>query len=1010
MAETPTKKRALKVVRNLHPIALHLVKAYETSFRMGFLLNKEKAMMGSSNLGYALQPAAIGRLRRILEEDKEMTFLPLSLSQFENDNSLAEKLSILTGQSVLEYLGESLKKLTKQLIPLLLTVDVQDTSEHNREQIIRLFQRSILKGPAKGLTAFKLLRQIQQNLMAVRQRMQLELDMLSRVRKNTISMNDCFHALSAPTSLEVRGRISTAESIHLTLQILDKIKKSAFSGTFHPKITLDRSIQNLKSWGPGTPPRKFVIKEHPVKGKIPVPNEKLKEQLAIFKESAERITNKQFKPINSKELFDEVVKELKKYCRTDAPEAKKQGAVNEVQKDQQEGASSETLPEVVLSVEYANVLSLPEIIRFYKEKRQDSELFLLQGLYFELAAAQLINSKMLTYEHIAELRELLIVLQIDLSHAVDLYQEEVEHVIEAIETFTKKAGVQSNVDEINHILLPAASTKGKTIFKAIELWTKDYTNVLKKYVILNDAIQAKLIEGPENIEYIISMTVENTIKYIEHLQAIHLAYKKGYISDDQKVRLLDTEQTSDQEIESITAFFKAMEQHKFEKQSKMFTKGIHSLLEYYQGLLETDASRKNLYTPIVKGMEDLLEQSNHKQIIQDFLEGALYQRKPEHVDLLVQRFGHAMQLKLKYESFNKQYGEAMLDLTKALKGTIDFELYNVILNGEESEEEEEEVAENGLSFEELDEGESSQDQKITENPAEEFEEIAQDEKEQKSFGLLEMLDEINGSEEACDMNVFHNNDNSLFRRCLLSSFRLGCVNETNIGDLVGLGYCVNIMVHFQISFFAALRKVFILDAEINRSEDGTNSLGVSKERVEEMKQQCEAILLKQMPISFALKNLEAIWQTLDKNKVISRNAKEIAELQQKWDGNVRGGASLQQRLKNNPENVELLEEYSRKAKEAVTQYHNVLQDIANKLREWKRKQKELPSHIREYQRQIMIMERSIIQTMEEIKTTDPLNLEDLKKQIQEKQQRCDKYRKILQKYKADHPAIVLEIP
>ena len=135
----------------------------------------------------------------------------------------------------------------------------------------------------------------------------------------------------------------------------------------------------------------------------------------------------------------------------------------------------------------------------------------------------------------------------------------------------------------------------------------------------------------------------------------------------------------------------------------------------------------------------------------------------------------------------------------------------------------------------------------------------------------------------------------------------GAVEKENARDLVAVDYCVAILTHFQYLLFVAIIEVYKLDAEMRNRKK--NELGIKQERIDEMKEQCDGMLNKKIPLSQSLKFLEAIWQTLESDKMIAKKAKSIAELQQKFDGNVPGGASLYKRLQNNPQNVSMLEEY-----------------------------------------------------------------------------------------------------
>ncbi|MBF0237940.1 MAG: hypothetical protein HQM12_09565 [SAR324 cluster bacterium] len=952
MASAPPNNPSVqKPVRNLHPIGVHLARAYNTNVKLGFLLNNKKSIMGNSQTGFALRAPAIKRLRSIYKEDPSLGFLPGKITEREEDESLAAKLYFITGQSVLEHFSDAIRQFIKPLMMAISRANDEDESDENNAKIIQLFNEPVDTKNPQSPTPFKLLRQVQQALMNMRQRMQMEIDVFGRVRKGLITDEDCQHALTSPNLLEVKGRIVAAEPIFHILKTLRQIKQSGFKGEFHPKITLERAITNLENWGPGTPPRKIELRDHPSGNKIPVLNQKLKEQLQIFDESAAEILQHTIAPQSSQEMLDYATQMLKKsYDPLPPPEPS----------EDEESPAPETTP-----MPRANPLDVEEIIQFYQHREPGNTIFLVQALHFETAVQTYLKKGILGLEQTKELREIFVTTLIDLTCAIDLFLSEGEKICDSIRNFTAKSGINSNAGELGNVVNPGKNTHHLHFTDAIYEWTWGYVKVLKKYVMLNEAIRDKIITEAQTIEDIAFLDTNEAIDRITQLQALTNAFIKGYISEEQQKRFLDSEQTSTEELQSVASFFTALGKYDFEKRCIDFTRGILELISYYEPLIEKDPTFKKNFSPVLKELKELAAESSHTQIIQDMLSGESYKRTPESISLIVQRLGHALELKLKYEGFVKEYGPKIQDLNKALKSGYDFELYNKIFY-------------------------------VSEDP--------------EAPSLLGMLNLVNGSEEACDLNIFHDNDNILFRKCLLNSFKTNIVDESNVTDLIGMDYFVSILTHFQIMFFHALRKILILDVETQRDENGNNSLGIKKERIAEMRQECEAILTKQMPISLALKKLESIWQSLEKNKVIATNAKSIAMMQQKWEGSIPGGSSLHQRLKSNPNNREMLEDYATKMREAIQKYQKDMEQIAQRLRDWKNKQDDLPSHIREYQRQILIMERSIAQTVEEIRELNPKNRDDLLRQVQEKKIRIAKYRKTLEKFKKDNPHVNLSIP
>ncbi len=986
-----------KAARKFHPIALHLMKAYETSYKMGFLLNKSKCFMGSARSGFALNCPTIRRLRGITNRNHEIEFATYPFHYGEEDKALAQKLNMMLGHSVVGVMAEPIRKFTKQLLDAIESLDANDESEVNKARVIAEFQKPLgpvdKKNPQKTLTPIRLVQQLQRSIAMLRQRFQMELDTLHQLRCGWITTDDCWHALEAANPMEIKGRLLAATEILRSYQGMKYLKHQKFSGEFHPKITLDRAIQNIRAWGPGTPPRSFQIAADAQRGKIPVLNDRLLEQLEVFNSSVDLALGYEFHLSTAEESIEKLKQTLKKYFASpdeetpptdetaegepsgdsqDAPAASEASETPQPKEEAQVTPSS-TKPAVSgpESVVLNNPMSLPEILQFYETEKQGESKAVLNGLLFENASAKYLTEYALTVTQAKDLRGTFTTLQMDLTHLLDLYFLEVRQVHEKLKKLTQRIGVELQEEETVSITQPGEKTRKLLFPEALNTWTQNYTEICKKYLIIEAAIQEKLLEKPEAIQAVAEMPAQEAIEYLDELRALLKAQKKGYISEEQKERYLNPELTPRDTLQSIMAFFKAIEKYDYPKRCEEIAKCLRELHGKYAAIVEANPSQARALKDPMKQAEDLANNYDPNTLVQELLNAEVFGIEPKKVDLLMERTLFGLELKIDYDNFHLKHETLLKELTSNLKSNFDLGEYS---------------------------------------------ELFYQRDESPETGLLNLFNRINGTPDACMKNVFHENDNTMIRECVLRPFELqesglsgvGSVTSDNVQEILGIDYCTDIMIVFQNSFLIAVRRVFALDAETRRSENNTNHLGVSEDRVTEMRSQCEAMLDKQVPLSYALKNLEAIWQTLDKDKIVSKEAKIIAELQQKLEGNVAGGSSLLQRLKNNPENLEMMEDYQRKSQEAYANYRKLLEDIATRLRNLKR-QAEIPSYILEYQRQILSMERSILQTAEEIKEgCSPQQAERFNKQIKDKQVRIHKYRKILDKFQKENPD--LEIP
>ncbi|MBF0280061.1 MAG: hypothetical protein HQM13_19845 [SAR324 cluster bacterium] len=986
--EASSKKPAQtnnKVAKKFYPSAIQLIQSYDTVFKLSFLLNKKRCLMGSPKSGFSLNCVAIRKLRQLADAQKEFPFLPASSFHSENED-IKRRIYNILGQSVLEYLAEPIRSVSKKLLVSIESLDAEDESQENRVKIVQHFQKPINPGNAEDAqksktTPYMLLQQIQKSVALLRSRLLLELDTLHQLRRKVITDADCYHTLNASSAIEIKGRLLAAREIHQSLQGMRVLKNQKFSGEFHPKITLDRAIGNMEAWGPGTPPRVFHIKDDPQKGKTVLLNDKALEQLTILREATSAALGYEYRFSGTEKLIEKTEQELREYYKqlstSEEENPDKKGTENsapeeKTKKDSQtfQQKAKERLEQPASNAKKPDegILSFDEILRFYADKRKENPQNYLAALYFETSNARFLQKKILTIAQTQDLRGIFTTLQMDISHAVDLYLVEAQEVIKRIKSLAKKLGVQPNSEELASIEQAGKQSQKLVFTKAIEQWTRNYISIVKKYVLIQKSVEEKLILE-KAVPALCEMDASHAISYLEQLKSLLRAEEKGYISQEQKERYLDPEQTTDEELKRILAFFGAVEKFDFTGRCEEIAKGFRITLAHYEEVIEQDSSQaKNLKDPI-KQLTGLADGSEATTLIHELLNAEIYDMEPKKVFLLMERILISLELKRDHLIFGTEHRQSLKELSTKLSGGVDVEKLNKLF----------------FLFEE------------SPKPT-----------------LLGLMNRLNRTLEDRGRNVFHENDNTMLRECVLRSFaipkdglpREGSVDSENAQYLVALDYCVYIMIEFQHSFLMATRKVFELDAETRRSSDQSNALGIGKDRVSEMKNQCECILDKQVPISFALKQLELIWQTLESDKIVAKEAKLIASLQQKFDGNVPGGTSLAKRLGNNPDNVEMLKEYRLQAQKAYADFKNNMENIADQLRNLD-KVESIPKHILQYQRQILGMERAIIQAVEELKSGDALRPELVKEQIQEKQQRIQKYKKVLAKYQKDNPSVKL---
>ncbi len=980
-AKSPETKK--KIGRNFYPTSIHLIQAYETVYKLSFLLNKKRCLMGNAESGFSLNCETIRKLRQLANSQKEFPFLPVSPYQSES-TELKQKIYMILGKSALESLAEPIRKFSKQLLLAIVDLNADDESEENQAKISQHFQKPInSEQDAKTkITPYMLVQQIQKSVMALRARFLLEFDTLQQLRRQVITESDCYHALNAASVIEIKGCLLAAQEIYQSLKGMQVLKKQSFSGEFHPKITLERAIENLETWGPGTPPRIFHIKDDPTEGKTIRLNEKTLEYLSVLKEATMEALGYEYRFSNVDKVIQKTEQELREYYTeaVDSAEDNSEKATPasdaETEKDSQpfQQKAKDRLADPVSklpisgpkSVSLSNSLSYDEILRFYAEKRVENPNNYLSALYFEAYSAKYLRNYILTVTQAQDLRGIFMTLQMDLSHAIDLYLIESQQVIKKLKILTKKMKVEPNPEELAIIGQPGEKTQKLLFTEAVANWTQSYIEIIKKYIFIQKGVEEKLVLE-KTVPSLCEMEASSAIAYLEQLKTLITAEKKGYISPEQKEQYLDPKQTSAAALKGILAFLEALEKLDFTKRCDEISKGFRRIMAQYEGMIEEDSAQAKTLKDPIKQVSALADGSEANSFIQELLNAEIYDMEPQKVCLLMERILISLELKRDHLSFSIEHQQTFKSLFTKLSGGADIARYN------------------DLFF------------------------IP---KESQTPCLLGLLNRLNGTLEDGAKNVFHENDNTMLRESVLRRFDLteGGLSRVNAvtytQDLLTVSYCVDIMVEFQCSFLIATRKVFELGAETRRSSDQTNSLGINPKRVEEMKNQCKCILDKQVPISFALQQLETIWQTLESDKIVAKEAKMIGDLRQKFDGNVPGGSSLLKRLGNNAENQEMLEDYQVQALKAYADFKKNMEEIADRLSNLN-KQDEIPKHILEYQRQIIGMERAIIQAVEELKLGESLQPDALKAQIQEKQKRIHKYKKTLTKYQKEHPDVKL---
>ncbi len=1005
-APKPAAKK--KAAKKFQPISLHLIEAYESIHKLSFLLNKKKSLTGNPRAGFTLRPAMLGKLKLLANEKNELDFLPSKLYEpGHSDPKLMAKLGDFVGHSVLEYMGEPIRVYTKQLLDATSDLDVQDESPENVMKMIAAFQKPIHPSggekSAKGkITPYMLVQQIQKHISMLRQRFMLELEVLHQLRRDWITSGDCYHALTGTNPLEVKGRMMAAQEIWQSLQGMRKVKNSGFSGEYHPKITLDRAIKNMTEWGPGTPPRMFSVRDDASKGKVISLNAKLREQLSIFNNATRDALGIPYHSPNMEQLIEKTKEELLQYFHPDEQDA---AAKNASEEDEELEASSteetsespeddetyrqkakqmltskeqggdDEVPDAHKtgpdSISLSNSLSYDELLQFYAEKQESNPKDYLSALFFEANSGKYLSRYMLTVSQAQDLRGIFTTMQTDLSYALDLYLIESKRIVNRLKAIFKKIEAQPSPEELILIAQPGEQTRELLFTEAVKKWTLTYTDIVKKYLMLESAIENKLVSTPSAIETVCGMETKDAISYMEQLRALILAQEKGYISEEQKERYLDPQQTSEVTLRSIMAFFGAIEKYNYTDRCEEMAKGFRQQVAYYENLIEEDGSKAKLYKDLVVSLKEQGENTETQALVPELLNAEFYDMEPEKVDIFMERMLVGLEAKLNHLKFWQLHAQAIKDLSVKLS-SADLETYGRLFYMPE---------------------------------------------ESGQICLLGALNLLNGTPEACEKNIYHNNDNTTLRECVLRPFELpksgiphaDTINTENVQDILGLDDYLTILIEFQNSFLIAIRKVFALDAETKRSEDQTNELGVPAERVTEMRNQCECIMDKQVPIGFALEQLMAIWITLkDPSKLKSKEAEAIEKLKQKLDGNPAGGPSLYKRLGKHPDNVEAMAEYQEKARQAYAKYRKTLEGIAERLRNLN-KQTNIPANILEYQRQILSMERSIHQAALELKEGTALQPDLMMTQIEEKKKRIHKYKKILEKFQKENPDAQLPV-
>ena len=958
--KSPAKK---KIQKKISPLALHLVQAQESFQKLEFLLHT-KCLMGNAKTGFALNHATMRQFQQLANAAQEFDFLPSAPYQTENEE-WKHLLSSVVGQSMLERVAEPIKQCAQQLLQAIAPLDVADESEENKAKIIAHFQKPF--APTKNeeknsrpLTPYALVQQIQKGLALLRQRLLLELDTLAQRRRNTLTNEDCFHALSGTTAPEIKGRVLVAQEIHQSLQGMKILKTQDFSGEFHPKITLEHAMERIQSWGPGTSARLFQMQEGE-KGKTIQINEKLSSQLAILKDATDSALGYKHTFDSLETTIEATRNDLKKYFSPPAQDASTGNA---------DSTGTANSPAADASAEQAQAgLRYEKILKPYAQQEQANPQSYLAALLFEKNNAHYLQDSFLTAAQSQELRDIFTTTQMDLTQSIDLYWMEANQIVKKIKGLAKKLEGEMPQEEQNSILQPGTQTSDLSFKEALAHWTATYLKVIKKYLLIQKATKVKRIDS-KTLSTAFQMEADPAIAYLEHLQAFLEAVEKGYITEEQKERYLNPKQTSESNLKSILAFFAAIEKYDFFQRSESIVKGYRALIEHHEKAIAQDASLGKMLREHVKQLSELAENSDPFFLIHELLNAEIYDFSPDKVFLFIERILLSSELKCQHLQFSLEHRGALKKLTTTPGEKLDLPQYNKLFYLPE---------------------------------------------EAGKPCLLTLLNKINGTPSARAKNVLHKTENTLFRACVLRSFELeegelsakeDAVNAKNAADLISLDYCVYIMVDFQVSFLKAVRKVFALDAETKRSSHASNALGVPQERVLAMRRQCELILEKQMPISYALKELEAIWLTLESEKIVAKEAKHVAGLLQKCDGNAMGDDSLYKHLDKNPDNAESLATYRAEALKAYTNYRETLDRIAEQL-ESLSKQEDLPSHILQYQREILKMERSIMQSVQEMRDGMTLQPDLLKKQIEEKKGRIVKYKRVIKKFQKEHPNIPL---
>ena len=164
-SKAPEAKK--KLPKRYFPTAIHLVQTYETVYKLSFLLNKKRCLMGSSKSGFSLNCAAIRKLRQLANSQKELPFLPVS-PYHQEAAELKQKLYAIIGQSILETMADPIRKFSKQLLQAIADLDAEDESQENRVTIVKHFQKPIESGNSektpRKITPYLLVQQLQKSV------------------------------------------------------------------------------------------------------------------------------------------------------------------------------------------------------------------------------------------------------------------------------------------------------------------------------------------------------------------------------------------------------------------------------------------------------------------------------------------------------------------------------------------------------------------------------------------------------------------------------------------------------------------------------------------------------------------------------------------------------------------------------------------------------------------------------------------------------------------------------